>query len=416
MTLWNPVWRVTVDGSTYESVTINSLVITSGRTDINTQPRAGYCQFELLNYTNEALSWNVGTEVRIEVQDSTGAYVAIFGGYVTDFVESVRAAGSVQFITSAQITALGALSRLPKAITTGILSQDQDGDQIYALLAELLLNSWNEMAPTLQWNQVDATTIWTDAGNIGLGEIDRPGQFEMENRTSSETDIYSLASAIASSALGYLYEQPTGQIGYADAAHRQNYLATNGYVDLSANDATWQGIRTVTRSGDIRNKVAINYGNAFGSQKTSTDTTSITNYGLQAETINSYIHDATDAQTIADRYIDLRAYPNAKFDAITFPIGSPELGDSDRDALLNIFMGMPVRITNLPQNIVAGQFEGFIEGWTFRSTVNGLSLTFNASPTPYSLVTVKWDQVSASEAWNTLSSTLTWETAIGAVA
>ena len=126
--------------------------------------------------------------------------------------------------------------------------------------------------------------------------------------------------------------------------------------------------------------------------------------------------DATDAQTIADRYIDLRAYPNAKFDAITFPIGSPELGDSDRDALLNIFMGMPVRITNLPQNIVGGQFEGFIEGWTFRSTVNGLSLTFNASPTPYSLVSVKWESVSASEAWNTLSSTLTWETAIGAVA
>ena len=122
---------------------------------------------------NEVFTWNVGTEVRIEVKDSTGAYVAIFGGYVTDFVESVRAAGSVQFITSAQITALGALSRLPKAITTGVLSQDQDGDQIYALLAELLLNSWNEMAPTLQWNQVDATTIWTDAGNIGLGEIDR---------------------------------------------------------------------------------------------------------------------------------------------------------------------------------------------------------------------------------------------------
>jgi len=416
MSLWNPIWRVTVDSTTYESVTVNNLVITSGRTDINTQPRAGYCQFEILNYTNEAVTFNVGSSIRIEIKDSSGAYVALFGGYVTDLTEAVRAAGSVQYITSAQVTALGALSRLPKAITTGVLSQDYDGNQIYTLLASLLLNSWNEVNPAFTWNSFAATTTWANAGNVGLGSIDTPGQFTLENRSSSETDIYSLASEIAQSGLGYLYEDADGNVGYADAAHRQNYLASNGYIDLSANDALWQGIRTLTRSGDIRNQIAINYGNNFGSQKTSTSTASITAYGLQAETINSRVHNATDAQTIADRYINLRAYPNAKFDSITFPVGSPEIDNTDRDALLNIFMGMPVRITNLPQNIVGGQFEGFVEGWTFRSTVNGLSLTFNASPTPYSLVSVKWESVSASERWNTLSSTLTWETAIGAVA
>ncbi|NDA64623.1 MAG: hypothetical protein EBX50_21720 [Chitinophagia bacterium] len=93
-----------------------------------------------------------------------------------------------------------------------------------------------------------------------------------------------------------------------------------------------------------------------------------------------------------------------------------ELDNSDRDNLLNVFMGQPILLNDLPPNMSASAFQGFVEGWTFRSTVNGLSLTFNASPTPYSLVSVKWESVSASEAWNTLSSTLTWETAIGAVA
>lgn len=416
MTVWNPVWKVNVDGFEYTSVTINNLVITSGRTDINTQPRAGYCQFEILNYDNEAFTWNVGTSVSIAVKDSTGTFVPLFGGFITDLIDTVRAAGSTGYFTSTQITALGALAKLPKAITDGVLSQDQDGDQIYTLLEPFLTVSWNEVSPTETWSTTSTTTTWTNAGNLGLGTVDRPGQFTMENRSSSSTDLYSLITDIASSALGYVYEDNLGNISYADAAHRQDYLANNGYTEVSANDALWQGIRTVTRSGDIRNKVAINYGNAYGSQKTSIDQISIDTYGLQAETINSLIHNATDAQTIADRYIDLRAYPNAKFDSITFPLGSPEISNADRDALLGINMGLPIRITDLPQNISGGQFEGFIEGWTFRSSVNGLSLTFNASPVAYSLVTVKWEGVSASESWNTLSSTLTWETAIGAVA
>jgi hypothetical protein len=416
MTIWNPDWLLEVDGTEYTSVTINNLIVTSGRTDINSQPRAGYCQFEILNYSNEAIEYNVGSTVTVSVKDSSGTFVELFGGNITDLVETVKAAGSVEYFTSTQIIALGSLAKLPKAITTGILSQDQDGDQIYSLLAPFLTLSWDELPTTQTWTSTSATATWANYGNLGLGEIDQPGQFTMENRSSSETNLYTLISDIASSALGYIYEDSQGNIGYADAAHRQNYLANYGYVELSANDALWQGVRTVTRSGDIRNKVAINYGNNYGSQKTSTDQVSIDTYGLLAETINSLIHDPTDAQTIADRYVDLRAYPNAKFDSITFPIGSPELSDADRDSLLGVFMGMPVRITNLPQNISAGQFEGFIEGWTFRSTINGLSLTFNASPVAYSLVTVKWDGVSASEAWNTLSSTLTWETAIGAVA
>jgi hypothetical protein len=70
----------------------------------------------------------------------------------------------------------------------------------------------------------------------------------------------------------------------------------------------------------------------------------------------------------------------------------------------------------LPGNINDGSFQGYIEGWTFRASLNNLSVTFNASPINFSQVTVKWEQVNAAETWNTLSSTLTWLNAIGAVA
>jgi hypothetical protein len=119
---------------------------------------------------------------------------------------------------------------------------------------------------------------------------------------------------------------------------------------------------------------------------------------------------------VADRRLALKAYPRAKFDAITFPLGNNEIDDSDRDALIGVFMGQPIKIVNLPNNISDGTFEGYVEGFTFRAGYNRVDLTINATPIEFSQVAVRWDQVSGSEAWNTLSAILTWNNAIGAVA
>jgi hypothetical protein len=309
------------------------------------------------------------------------------------------------------------LAKLPKIITDGVLSQDDDGDQIWALLSELFLNNWNEVPVAETWSGYDPTITWANAENIGLGEIDRPGQYEMENRTSNPDTIYNIASLIADSAFGVLYEDSEGRIGYADSIHRQNYLANNGYTDISANTAIGAGLKTLVRSADVRNDIYINYGNNYGSQVSATDATSIANFGYKGETINSVLHDATDAQAVADRYINLRAYPRPLFDSITFPITNSEIDDTDRDALLGIFIGQPLRITDLPVQIASsGQFEGYVEGWRWSTRFNELFLTINLSPIEFSQVALQWEQVSASEAWNTLSGTLTWENAIGAVA
>ncbi|CAB4159675.1 hypothetical protein UFOVP716_28, partial [uncultured Caudovirales phage] len=235
-------------------------------------------------------------------------------------------------------------------------------------------------------------------------------------RNASSTDIYSLVNQISTSALGYIYEDAQGRIGYADSTHRQDYLATNGYVELDAGQALASGISTTVKSGDIRNKYTIAYGSNASSSYTAEDLQSQSLFGLQAQSFTSNIDKAVDAEAVADRYIALRSFPSAKFESITFPLGNPEIDDTDRDALINVFMGMPVWIQNLPINISDGSFQGYIEGWTFRASFNDLSLTFNASPVNFSQVAVKWEQVNAAETWNTLSNTLTWIDAIGVVA
>jgi hypothetical protein len=409
MTVFTPSWKLTVNGVDYTDVTIANVSHNAGRRDIYSQPTASYLQCSILALNGQTYNFDVNDGIALQVKDSTNTYVSLFGGNITDLIVEVGETGASATEVRYTIIALGALSRLSKEVYNDSLAQDFDGDQIFTLLGAALTNAWNEVSASETWSAYDPTITWANAENIGLGEIDQPGLYEMENRGASPDTIYNIASQIAKSAFGYLYEDNQGNIGYADADHRQTYLIANGYVQVTGNHAIGKGLKTAKKSGDIRNDIYLNYGNNFGSQKTATSAASIATYGYKAETINSSIHDASDAQEVADRYIALRAFPQAIFDTITFPITNAEIDDADRDALLGIFMGQPIHITDLPSQISGGDFQGYVEGWSWSSSYNQLFLTINLSPVGFSQVAMRWNSVPVTEAWNTLSNTLTWE-------
>ena len=410
MSVWTPEWQIQINGGNdYTNLTLTNLSITSGRTDIYSQPRAGYCSLEILNLDESPLTIDVNDNVLIRIKDSTGTFVNLFGGDVTDIQVSVVNSSGTQSNQIIRLTALGALSKLPSSTTEGVLAKDFDGDQIYTILSQELLNQWNEVAPALTWADYDPTTTWTNAENVGLGEIDQPGDYELAARSSSTTDVYSLINILATSGLGYIYEDSSGRIGYADATHRSQYLATNGYTLISAQDALTSSISTITRISDVRNKVTIQYNN--GGEATASDSESVAIYGQQAQAIATTLHNTVDAEFQADFYLGLRAFPQAQFQAITYTLANSNIDDSDRDALLNVFMGLPLDITNLPPNILLGRFQGFVEGWRFSAGVGRLDLTLTLSPTAFSLQSLKWEDVSVAESWNTLSSTLDWNSA-----
>lgn len=417
MTVFTPDWKLTINAVEYTNVAISDIAHQAGREDIYSQPNPSYMQIELVALNNENYNLQVNDGITLQVKDSTNTYRTLFGGNITDITTEVRTASSIAETFTYTILALGSLAKLPKVIYNGTLAQDDDGDQIYDLLSDLFLNNWNEVPAAETWSGYDATITWANAENLGLGEIDRPGVYELENRTADPDTTYNIASLIANSALGVLYEDNEGRISYADTTHRQNYLANNGYTEISANTAIGAGLKVLTRGADVRNEIILNYGNNYGSQKTAIDLTSIATFGYRGETLNTVLHDATDAQAVADRFIALRSYPRALFDSITFPLTNSAIDDTDRDALLQIFVGQPMRITDLPVQIApTEQFEGYVEGWRWSTRFNELFLTINLSPIEFSQVALAWDQVSASEAWNTLSAILTWENAIGAVA
>jgi hypothetical protein len=409
MTQWKPEWQLTINGVNYTNLTLANLTIVSGRTDIYSQPRAGYATVEIINLNLTPICIDVNDGLSIRVKNSAGTFVDIFGGNITDSIVEVSSTGTGGVNETIRITALGALSKLPKTLTEGVLSKDYDGNQIYSILSEALFNTWAEVPAALTWATYDPATTWANAENSGLGEIDRPGDYELMARSSDATDMYSLVSALATSGLGYIYEDAQGRIGYADSTHRSQYLAANGYTMLSANDALAAGIKTIRRLGDLRNQVTIQWRSG---DTTATDQPSIDQYGSQASIIATTLHNSADATLQANFYLGIRAYPQDVFDSITFSLGNSEIDDTDRDALLNVFMGLPVDITDLPANMVNGRFQGFVEGWTFRAGYNRLDLTLNVSPTAFSLQSMQWDDVSVTETWNTISNTLDWNSAI----
>ena len=413
MTLWNPIWEVEINGVQYQSFVLANLSIQSGRNNIYEQAQAGYCSLTLYNVTQSQVEININDSVSISLKDSTNTFVPIFGGSVVDLAITVENAGSVGMTQSINIVALGALSRLQKATYSAAIAKAHDGTQINEVLTDLLINNWSEVPAALTWaTYTPATETWANAQNVGLGEIDQPGNYDLANRAAGVIDVYSLVSALATSGLGYIYENAQGQISYADSTHRSQYLAVNGYTDVSAAQALASGIKVQTRAGDVRNDVTIQYGSTSSSSTSAENLTSVSIYGRLAQIIQTTLFNLADATAQAAFYLKLRAYPQFMMQSIRFELTNPEIDDADRDALINIFMGLPLRISDLPANMTAGQYSGFVEGWQWSAGYNTISVTALLSPLAYSLQALKWEEVSVSEHWNTLSPTLTWENAL----
>jgi hypothetical protein len=353
----------------------------------------------------------INSTIGVSIKDTSNTFVPIFGGNVVDIGIEILDIGSNAFTQTYSITALGALARLPKALTNGVLPKEFDGDQIYDILQAVLFAQWQQVPGALTWATYDPTTTWANAENTGLGEIDRPGNYELAARQSERIDVYSLVSALATSGLGYIYEDSLGRIGYADSTHRTTYLSANGYVDLDANHARAAGLRSETRVGDVRNSVTIKYNATSSAEVSASDAASISLYGTLAQIITPTLHTSADATAQANFSLSLRAQPQPIFSEITFDLTNPELDNADRDNLLGIFMGEAIALNNLPLNMNSGTFQGFVEGWSFQASYNQLSVTLLLTPLAYSLQAMRWNDVPITETWSSVSPTLDWENA-----
>lgn len=410
---WLPEWRVTVGDDVYSSVT--SVSFASGRLDIDRQATAGYCQVEIVNTDNSPFTINVTEPITLDLKNSAGTYVTVFGGEVSDFNIGVRSPEETGFITTGKILGIGSLARLTKAVFNTALTEGLDGAQIAAILGSALNLTWAEVTPTVTWETYAADVTWADAESY-IGEVDAGFYTMIALAASASAKSQTLTDQIASSALGQMYEEKDGDVSYADADHRSNYLAANGFTNLDGAYATPSSITSTTQTARIRNSLIYRYSTGYGSTYSTSDSDSVASYGLFERSFDSNIKNLTDITDIAARELNLRKNPRGSLGAITFRLDNPDMPDVMRNNLIGVFFGQPVQILNLPSNLLGGQFDGFVENVALRATPSFTEITLYISATDFSLSTTQWETVlPATLAWTGVNGTLTWTNATGAL-
>ena len=410
---WLPEWRVTVGDDVYTTVT--SVSYASGRLDIDRQPTAGYCRVEIINTDNSPFTINVTEPILLELKNSSGTYVTVFGGEVSDFNIGVRSPEDSGFVTTGTILGIGSLARLTKAIYNTALAEGLDGAQIAAILGSALNLSWNQITPTVTWDTYPVTTTWNDAESY-IGEVDSGFYTMIPVAASASAKSQTLADQIANSALGAVFEEKNGDVSYADADHRSNLLAANGYTFLDGAYATPSSITSTTQTARIRNSLIYRYATGYGSTYSTSDSDSIASFGLFERSFDSNIKNLADITDIATRELNLRRIPKGSLGAITFRLDNPDIGNAMLDSLIGVYFGQPVLINNLPSNLLGGTFDGFVENIALRATPTFVDITLYISATEFSLSTTQWDTVIPSSlAWTGVNGTLIWNNATGAL-
>ena len=235
------------------------------------------------------------------------------------------------------------------------------------------------------------------------------GLYEMAAVSNGSYDALELAQNAANSAMGILTDKPsrsveiTPSIGYYDYNSR-TYMPE---ISLSINDIAANGLGISKSLNNVVNQASVTYGS--DSTNISTvydDTTSQSNYGVISGQRNTYLHNVTDANSVAQILLSARSNPEFQLNSIT--VNTAFIDDTLKSSLYGLMCGTNITIDSLPFQELQS-FKGFVEGWTWQINKNGSTLTMYVSSQgqiyPYTL----WNQLSATDTWNTIyTSTTRW--------
>ena len=401
--------KILINGVEYKAETINGVTLTAGRTTVDEQPRAGFASITLVTPDNTYPDIEIDYRVVVQVDNSAGTPVTLWTGWVSDVETTLGAFGATGFLNQQRITAVGSLSKLNRRLAGGSgYAKEFDGDRVYDIIYETAGETWASYDPAETWADVNPLLTWQTA-DLLIGDIDRPGDFELTDYAAGENSGLTLAQQAAASGLGILYESPDGKISYDDYTSRTDDVSLNGFTDIDSDAILTSGLSSVSRLSDLANEVEIVYKN--NQTEIDSNAASIALYGLYSAKINTILENAVDAEQRVDYYLDTRAFPRRQLNQITLALHLDQVANLMRDAMLPMRISKPIRITALPDSIYPGAFAGFVEGYTWTLNRNELFLTLNVSEYGFSQLEMNWLQVPPALTWADVDAALEWQEA-----
>jgi hypothetical protein len=319
--------------------------------------------------------------VVLKVKNTAGTDTTIFTGRITSVENSLAGSGTIGTSAVQTITAVGPFSKMSRKI--------------------IGKSNWSKEMDTVRM-----TRIFNDAG-VTIDKVDTPAIYEFAARTANDIDAYTAAASFAQQSFGYIYETADYKVGFANESRRTIDANLLGYKVIPNNHILWNNVSSQKTLADILNNMTLTYNSGT---KTATDATSISAYGQVDGSIATSLHNATDAQTQADRYVTLRANPRTSLSSFTIPINSPNVNDTMRDFYIDMTMGEPINITNLPIPLKNTDYKGFVEGYSFSINQYEMILNLITSDYTYSFTPSRWQDVSGTLTWNGVGALVQWTT------
>jgi hypothetical protein len=405
MTVYTPTYRVTIAGTVQTSTTLENATVTYGRNDFFEATQPSYCNLELLNLDGTSPVVELLDTILIEVTNSAGTYVKLFTGEVSGVYNRFAGAGLGGKPNTLQIQAIGALGLLVKRYAGSVAYPEElDGARIQRILEETLYVAWEDISNTFTWNDF-TTETWANYGVQGIDIID-PGRYEVLARPAAIEQAYNLTDDTQQSGLGYLYDTPEFEIGYADAERRSANYTTN-LIELDANLVN-ADIQTRLQTADIVNSVVIRYDDPVLEVVAQNDT-SINAYGLLEEVRSTILAQTADATEQATNFVNYRGTPKVSLEEVTVNLAHSDMTNTVRDNLLGVSMDTLLYLDNIPVGLIPeGYNEGFVEGWTWTLGRNNLELTMSVSNSIYSTLDVQWEDYNDSIQWQNLANDYRW--------
>jgi hypothetical protein len=378
---WKPELTVSIKGVDRKSITLTDVLIFFGRSTVWEQSRSAYARISILNNIDYDYRWDMNQVVILKVKNTAGTDVTIFTGRITSVDNTLAGSGTIGTSAVQTITAVGPFSKMSRKI--------------------IGTSNWSKEMDTARM-----TRIFNDAG-VTTDVVDTPAIYEFALRPANPIDAYTAAASFAQQAFGYIYETADYKVGFANETRRTNDAKANGYTVIPNNHILWNNVSSQKSLADILNNITLTYDSGT---KTATDATSISDYGQVDGSISTTLHNASDAQTQADRYVTLRAQPRTSLSSFTIPINSPNVSDAMKDFYINMSMGEPINITTLPIPLKNTDYRGFVEGYSFSINQYEMILNLVTSDYTYSFTPGRWQDVSASLTWNGVGATVQWTT------
>ena len=388
MSYRNFTYRVTINGTQLQNVTLEDAQIEYGRRDPSEAVRSPFCTLRLLTDYGTNIWTSIGdlAEMTLEVDTESGytdTYASTYEGQTfRRFTGHVIAKAYDPLTQICTVTLVGNSEKLARQLAkTGTYSAQTDAQRATTILS----------ASGLTYSVLGAFTV-------NLNAI----------TAAAPVSALSYLSDIASWGGALLYETVDGTIVYRTPNATATVVGAfpPGAVALAGSQMTRE-------TGDVVNQIIASYGTASPQATyTGNNASSQTSYGVRGKSFTTELANSTDAQTLANLQIANYAQPHWAMPNVECHVDL--MGEPDAAVVLGYAIGDIVTVTNLPSDAPVSSYTSTILGWSERLGRNYWSTNFHLASEGWTQSAIRWSDLptGAGKKWSNVTAGVSWNEAL----